>query len=260
MTDPNHHLARWEPPVADSITTTDRTPPGPVSTVPIIVGTEFDPPLAQTLAHALNRTGMGNILTDANSELDSSPWYRNLPRLTGVRPILTIENERYSVDELPDWPEGSIRDFRPARIELDLDLRLNGHRVPGHGSVIGIDTDLILASPVDSWIGEVRALVTPDTTLAVHELVEILRHAYFSPGDSFEAGPWDRQLEEFRVHANHIAHRTLADEDTAIRESLIAALKNDLLWLIPSKRRIEITIDERRRVDVRISPPSSGEG
>ena len=260
MTDRTHLLARWEPPVADTIATTNRTPPGPVSTVPIIVDTELDPPLAQTLAHALNRAGMGNILTDANSELDSCPWYRNLPRLTGVRPIVTIENERYSVDQLPDWPEGSIRDFRPERIGLDLDFRLNGHRVPGHGSVIGIGTDLILASPVDSWIGEVRALVTLDTALTAHELVEILRHAYFSPGDSFEAGPWDRQLEEFSVQAEHIAHRTLADEDTAIRESLIAALKGDLLWLIPSKRRIEITIDEKRRVDVRISPPPSREG
>ena len=256
MTNPTHLLARWEPPVADAITTTDRTPPGPVATVPIIVDTEFDPPLAQTLAHALNRAGMGNILTDSNSELDSYPWYRNLPRLTGVRPIVTLEDGRYSVDELPHRPEGSIRDLRPEGIGLDLDLRLNGHRLPGSGSVIGIQTDLILASPEDTWIGEVRALVTPDTNLAVHELVEILRHAYFSPGDSLEAGPWDRQLDDFCLHARHLARQTLADDDTAACETLVEALKNELLWLIPDGRRTEITIDENRHVDVRISPCS----
>ena len=40
-------------------------------------------------------------------------------------------------------------------------------------------------------------------------------------GGNFEAGPWDQQLEQFNVHALHIDHRTLAEDNTATRESRV---------------------------------------
>ena len=250
-----HLLGRWEAPVADAIATTDRTPRGPVAQAPIVVEAELDPPIAQTIVHALERADMANILSTPNAELDTYPWYRELPRLLDVRPTITIAGERYSPDEIPDRPEGGVHDHRPERIALDLDLELNGRPYPGFGSIIGIETDLILLSPAESWIDEVRALVTPDATLLAHELVDILRYAYFAPGDSLEAGPWGNQLDEFLFHARHVAHRTLADEDTARRETITEALNNELLWLIPDGRRTDITIDENGRVDVRFAAP-----
>ena len=248
-------LRRWEPPVADAISTLDRTPPGPPADHPIIVEAELEPPIAHTLVHTIKCASMDNILCAPDPALNADLTYRDLPRLVDVRPTVTINAKRYSLEEIPDRPNGAIRDHRPEHIGLELHLQLNGNPYPGFGSLIAIETDLLLVSPQDTWIGDVRALVTPDTTLPALELVDILRAAYFDPGDSFEAGPWDRQLKQFTVHARHIAHRTLADDDTATRESLVDALKNDLLWLIPLGRRVEITIDERRRVDVRLATP-----
>ena len=209
-----------------------------------------EPPEAQALWRAAERTGVAKRLFEADRRLEGYGWYDGLDRVTGIDTEVTTNGRAWPLDRFPaparTGPAVAPLPERPDAIRMMLAVK----PANGRDRTFDLPADLAFAGEAWSWVGEALPLVTKDSALEPHRLAELLRLGFFSSSDDADADSRETQAVRFDEEALHIATRLLCSEDSALVLSIAEAVRRDLFWLVPHGRKVEISI---ARPDVRVT-------
>ena len=248
---PPQVLRPWRPAIADVDDWREPPKPAPAGDDALVMACDPEPPEAQALWRAAERTGMAERLFEADRRLEGYEWYDRLDRVTGIDTEVTDgDGKTWPLHEYP-VPErtGAAAAPLPARpnaIRMALSARTSG----GRNRTLHLPADLAFAGEAWSWVGEALPLVTKDSTLEPRRLAEMLHAAFFSASDDADADSPETQAVRFDEEALHIATRLLCSEDSALEISIAETVQRELFWLVPHNRKVEISIT---RPDVRVT-------
>ena len=107
-------------------------------------------------------------------------------------------------------------------------------------------TDLAFAGEAWSSVDRSLPLVTDGSDISSQELADILRDAFFSPSDDIDADSRETQETQFEQEARHLATRLLESDEEAIRNSIANVVAEELFWLIPRDRGVDISVRGRK--------------
>ena len=216
----------------------------------LVMACDPEPPEAQALWRAAERTGVASRLFEADRRLEGYGWYDALDRVTAVNIQAAADGEWMAVGDypLPERPglRAAVLPARPAAIRIELRVRPSS----GPSATLDLATDLAFAGEAWSWVEDALPLVTADSALQPHELAGLLAAGFFSPSEEADADSWETQRDRFDESALHLATRLLLSDDAACRTSLAEAVRRELLWLCPQDRAVDIRI---RRPDVSVT-------
>ena len=243
-------LRPWRPSVAD--VDDWREPPRLTAADhdSLVMACDSEPPEAQALWRAAERAGIASRLFEADSRLDGYGWYDGLDRVTGIAIQVAADGKWMPLGDwpMPDKDRGGAAPLppRPASIRIELAVR----PASGPASTLDLPADLVFAGEAWSWLDDAMPLVTADSALQPHALVELLRASFFSASDDADSDSYETQRDRFDESALHLATRLLLSDDEAARNSIAEAVRRELIWLCPRDRTVDITV---RRPDVSVT-------
>ena len=248
--EPAPALLPWRPAVADPDRPADRPPLVPVHDGAMVMAAELDAPQAQALHRALVRAGLDARVLAPEPRLAGAGWYERLPRIRAVALRVTVGGVTCPLDAVPEREEGALCELRPEAVAFDLHL---AYPYTDRSPVMILDADLAFAGPEGAFVDEARPLVTGASDLDPETLAALIRAAYFCPSDAPDADAWATQAARADDRARRLAWAVLASEDEARRRAIAHAVTSDLAWLLPTDRRVDITV-EHGRAAVAIGP------
>ncbi len=244
-------LPYWQPAESDNdIRLVDR----PESTVDdnTILVDDFEPYIAQPLAHALAGHPLRPRLAEPHPAYKGYAWYDALPVLTHPRfHARTGETEIVIGAGQPDPPLKTH--LKADAIELRFDIARGAERT-GHATpaivAFGCDDDIWFDT-----IEHLRIAWTGDT-LTPDDLVDLLEKVAFCPSDDSGADSWETQYDYFLREARSLATEILLGKDAAICDQFRDAIAR-LGWLIPKGRTLRITAAGGEAISVHLDPPQA---
>ena len=243
-------LLSWRPAVADPDCPADAPAPVAVHDGAMVMEAELDPPQAQALHRALVRAGLDARVLAPEPRLAGAGWYERLPRIRDVAVRVTVGGIVHPLDAVPERAEGALREPRPQALAFDLHL---AYPYSDRSPLMTLDADLAFAGSEGAFVDEARPLVTGASDLDPETLAALVRAAYFCPSDAPDADAWPTQAARADDRARRLAWSVLASEDEARRRAIAHAVTSELAWLLPTDRRVDITV-ERGRAAVAIGP------
>ena len=251
---PPAELRPWRPGLAD--VDDWREPPKlrPVGPDALLMACDPEPPEAQALGRAAERSGIASRLFEPDRRLEGYAWYDAIERIANIHAEASVGRRPYALDRYPvpertGAPEAPLP-HRPDAIRMSLTVRSG----TGVGRILDLDTDVAFAGEAWSRVGDALPLVTAGSDIEPFQLMQLLRAAYFSASDDADADSWERQRDVFEQEAHHIATRLLVSDDAARRSSIADAVTRELFWLIPHDRGAEISVRDRK-VTVTLGDP-----
>ena len=251
LTPPPEVLRPWRPAIADIDDWREPPKPAPASRDALVMACDPEPPEAQALWRAAERAGLADRLFDADRRLEGYGWYDRLDRVTGIDTEVTeADGTAWPLHEFP-VPERTGASSaplatRPDSIRMTLAIETAG----GRGRTLGLPADLAFAGEAWDWVCNALPLVTMDSTLEPHRLVELLRFAFFAVSDDVDADSRETQAMRFDEDALHIATKLLCSEDSALELSIAETVRREIFRLVPNNRKVEISIT---RPDIRVT-------
>ena len=243
-------LSPWRPGTADVDDWRDPPNLAPARADALVMGCDPEPPEAQALWRAAERAGIASRLFENDRRLDGYGWYAALDRVTGIAVEVTLDGKRHVLDDIPlperTGPTAAELPPRPEAIRITLAVR----PATGRCRTLDIPADVIFAGEAWSWLDDAVPLVTADSALQPHELAALLRNGFFSPSDDFDADSRETQRDRFDEDALHLSTRLLLSDDDACRQSIVEAVRRQLMWFAPHDRAVDIRI---RRPDVTVT-------
>ena len=244
-------LRPWRPSVANVDDWCDPPKLAAVGQDALVMDCDPEPPEAQALWRAADRSGVAPRLFEADRRLDGYAWYGTLDRATAIAVEVTLDGRRHALDDIPlperTGPTAAELPPRPDAVRIELAVRA----ADGPADARGLPADLAFAGEAWSWLNDALPLVTADSALQPHELAVLLRNGFFSPSDDSGADSYETQLDRFDEDALHLATRLLLSDDEACRTSIAEAVRRELMWLVPGDRAVDIRI---RRPDITVTP------
>ena len=243
-------LRPWRPSFADVDDWREPPKPAAAGHEALVAIHDPEPPEAQALWRAAERSGVASRLFEADRRLKGYDWYDALDRVTEMAVLVAADGKWTALDDYP-VPESSrvpvpLLPSRPAAIRIELEIR----PPQGPARTLDLPADVVFAGEAWSWLGDAMPLVTVDSALQPHALAQLLRAAFFSPSDEVDADSWETQRDRFDEEALHLAARLLLSDDEASRSSIAEAVRRELIWLCPRDRTVEITV---RRPDIAVT-------
>lgn len=219
-----------------------------VAGVPMVLVPNEEPHIEQCAGRVLcNALPLGGVLVREVAGFEGYCWYDALARVSALS--FSVESDAgiysYSSDTL--LPEG-IESGRVARIMLDVAVKSSRGAV-GEDDRYSLPADVLIA-PDEGWYADLdqTAILLPhDSSIAPHELASLIEDACFSPGEDAGDDSWETQRSYFEKRARHVANNLLLGEDAAILERICAVIRDEVCWLVPEGRRVEI-VAERGKV------------
>ena len=211
---------------------------------------ELDAPEGQALHRALVRAGLDARVLAPEARLAGAGWYERLPRIRAVAVRVTLGGVTRPLDAVPERADGALRAPRPEALAFELHL---AYPYTDRSPVMTLDADLAFAGPEGAHLDEVRPLVTGASDLDPETLAALVGAAYFCPSDAPDADAWATQAARADDRARRLAWAVLASEDEARRRAIAHAVSSELAWLLPTDRRVDITV-EHGRAAVAIGP------
>ena len=96
--------------------------------------------------------------------------------------------------------------------------------------------------------------VTAHIDIDAEELARLLRHAYFRPCQDTDVDCYATQSDRFDAEALHMALQHVASADEATRTAIARAVLQDIHWLMPKGRAVDIAV-RGDHVLVKLGPP-----
>ncbi len=243
-------LRPWRPAVADPDRPADPPAPVAVHDGAMVMEAELDAPEGQALHRALVRAGLAARVLAPEHRLAGAGWYERLPRIRDVAARVTVGGVTSPLDAVPERADGALREPRPEAVAFDLHLT---YPYTDRRPVMTLDADLAFAGPEGAFVDEARPLVTGTSDLDPETLAALVCAAYFCPSDAPDADAWATQAARANDRARRLAWSVLASEDEARRRAIAHAVTSELAWLLPTDRRVDITV-EHGRAAVAIGP------
>ncbi|PKP94699.1 MAG: ATP-binding protein [Alphaproteobacteria bacterium HGW-Alphaproteobacteria-16] len=210
----------------------------PVTNTPMGIINEFLCDIEQAAAQVL-REGreLGFRPVRPLPAFEGYRWYDTLPRVTEIAFNVVRDGEslRFDANGLDphDWKSGRV----PA-ITMNVTIDCSGE-TEDDLVVHSFPLDMLVRCQEDNYPEEAVIFVREDASVTPDALVSLLEACCFSyRGD--EDG-WDCAYEGFISEARHVAARLLLGEEAALIERLRTTIREELLWMIPAGRRLELT-------------------
>ena len=235
-------LRPWRPPVADIDNWLAGPSPEPLPADALVMDTEHEPPEAQALWRAAERSGTAPRLFEADRRFQGYAWYDALPRIKDVSTDVAAGGEARPLEDFQAPPERSGPSNKPFPRPDAIRMSLAVEGPEGTSETIALDADLAFAGEAWAWLADVRPLVTAGSAIEPAELADVLRDAWFSPSDEADADSWETQRARFEEEALHLAIGLLCSEEEALRRTIACTVRRELFWLIPRDRAVTITV------------------
>ena len=280
---PPAELRPWVPAIAD---VDNWTPPGslaPVGPDTVVVVYDGDPPETQAFYRAAQRAGLTPRLFESDRCLEGYGWYNALPRLTDVRTEIQIDGAILSRTELyrrfldaerardlhasrlaqgcaqqeggaqqGDCPPQEASSPQEDRAEAIV-MRAEIVRPDGEKDVIPVPADVALLGE-GVYVEYAWPVIVSGSDIGAEDLAKLLRHAFFCPFDDSDADSYATQLRSFEIEALRLAVQHVASADEATRAVIARAVWQEIHWLMPKDRHVNIAV-RGNDVFVKLGPP-----
>ena len=252
-------LRPWVPPTAEA-EACDDPPIGrfrPVGPDALVVEYEADPPATQPFYRAARRANLAPRLFAADRRLAGYDWYDRLPRLTGVTAHIDIDGVTYTEETLQRRfreARGNGAPFPPRdRVErIVMTVDISGP--DGTRSLSPYPADVVFLDACSGWLSDTQPVIAADSDIDAEDLARLLRHAYFRPCRDIDVDCYATQSDRLDAEALHIALQHVASADEATRTAIARAVLQDIHWLMPKDRAVDIAV-RGEHVLVKLGPP-----
>ena len=252
-------LRPWVPPSAEA-EADDDAPIGryrPVGADALVVEYEADPPTTQPFYRAARRAKLAPRLFAADRRMAGYDWYDRLPRLTGVTAHIDIDGLTYTEETLQ-------RRFREARDEGNpFGPRDRVERIVMTVILSGPDdtrsssrypADVVFLDACSGWLSDAQPVIAAGSDIDAEELARLLRHAFFRPCRAIDVDCYATQSDRFDAEALRMALQHVASADEATRTAIARAVLQEIHWLMPKDRTVDIAV-RGDHVLVKLGPP-----
>ena len=257
--EPPAELCPWVPPSAEA-DAEDRGSIGrfhPVGPDALVVEYKADPPATQPFHRAARRAGLSPRLFEANRRLAGYAWYDRLPRLTGMTAHVHVDGADCTLETL----EQRFSDAHGNGASCDSSDRVE--RIVFTVDIAGSDgtqcsrqypADVVFLDPDSGWLSDAEPVIAADSDIDAEDLAKLLRLAYFVPCRDIDADSYDTQSNRFDDEAMHMAMQHVASADEATRAAISRAVWQEVHWLMPKGRDVDIAV-RGEHVLVKLGPP-----
>ncbi len=143
-------------------------------------------------------------------------------------------------------PQGDRADAIVMRAEI---VRSDGEK-----DVIPVPADVALLGD-GGYVEYAYPVLVSGSDIDAEDLAELLRHAFFCPHDDSDADSHATQLRFFEIEALQLAVKHVASADEATRAVIARAVWQEIHWLMPKDRSVNIAV-HGDDVFVKLGPPS----
>ena len=252
-------LRPWVPPSAECEAAND-PPVGqfrPVGPDALVVEYQADPPATQPFYRAARRAHLAPRLFAPDRRLAGYGWYDRLPRLTGVTAHIDFDGVTHTQETLQQRfrkARGKGAPFDPCdrveRIVMTVDIA----GPDGTRSSSRYPADFVFLDACSGWLSDAHPLIAADSDIDAEDLARLLRHAYFRPCQDIDVDCYATQGDRFDAEALHMALQHVASADEATRTAIARAVWQDIHWLMPKGRTVDIAV-RGENVLVKLGPP-----
>ena len=275
---PPAELRPWVSAIAD---VDNWTRPGsltPVGPDTVVVVYDPDPPETQPFYRAAQRAGLTARLFESDRRLEGYDWYDALPRLTEVYTEIQIDGAILSPQDLyrrfldaernrdrhasrlaqgcaPKEDGSPQGDCSPQGDRAEaIVMRAEITRLDGDKDVIPVPADVAFLGDF-GYVEYAWPVIASGSNISAEDLAELLRHAYFCPSDDSDADSYATQLRAFEIEALRLAVQHVASADEATRAVIKRAVWQEIHWLMPKDRQVNIAV-HGNDVFVKLGPPA----
>ena len=269
---PPAELRPWVPPTADVDNWTRPGSLAPVGPDTVVVLYDADPPETQPFYRAAHRAGLTPRLFESDRCLEGYGWYDALPRLTDVRTEIQIDGATHTHTDLHRrfLDAERIRDRYASRLAQEgcapqgdcspqgdradaIVMRAEITRSDGNKDVIPVPADVALLGD-GGYVEYACPMIVSGSDIDAEDLAELLRHAFFCPSDDSDVDSHATQLRSFEIDALRLAMKHVASADEATRAVIARAVWQEIHWLMPRDRAVNIAV-HGDDVFVKLGPP-----
>ena len=287
---PPAELRPWVPVTADVDNWTRPGSLAPVGPDTVVVLYDADPPETQPFYRAAQRAGLTARLCESDRRLEGYGWYDALPRLTDVRTEIQIggailsqqdlyrrfhdaerTRDRYASRLAQEGcaPHGGCAQQEGASPQGDcapqgdrspqedraeaIVMRAEITRPDGKKDVIPVPADVAFLGDF-GYVEYAWPVTVSGSDIGAEDLADLLRYAYFCPKDDSDVDSYATQLRSFEIEALGLAMKHLASADEATRAVIARAVWQEIHWLMPKDRHVNIVV-HGNDVFVKLGPP-----
>ena len=223
---PDAKLTPWQPKYADDYSPYYREPaPARVGTNAVIV--RIEAPGAQTQALYRAVGGDRNRLFEREPAFEGYAWYDALPMADELLTEVVRNDETFIIEE-------TIAAGRHVRRGKAKSIRMR--LVAAGQEVAGYDADVAFGDRQDGDPADTEPIVTETSECTVKELSELMFNAVFNP----EEDEWTK--DDCWERCDEVARTLVLDSETALRDTLRAAVDRRLESLVPEGRTVTIVV------------------
>ena len=128
-------------------------------------------------------------------------------------------------------------------------------RPDGSKDVIPVPADVALVGE-GGFVEYAYPVIVSAGDIGAEDLAELLRQAFFCPLDDSDVDSYATQLRSFEIEALRLAVQHVASADEATRAVIARAVWQEIHWLMPKDRHVNIAV-RGNDVFVKLGPPSS---
>ena len=132
-------------------------------------------------------------------------------------------------------------------------MRAEITRPDGDKDIIAVPADVAFLGDF-GYVEYAWPVIVSGSDISAEDLAELLRHAYFCPSDDSDADSYATQLRSFEIEALHLAVKHVASADEATRAVIQRAVWQEIHWLMPKDRHVNIAV-HGNDVFVKLGPP-----
>ncbi len=270
---PPAELRPWVPAIADVDNWTRPGSLAPVGPDTLVVVYDADPPETQPFYRAAQRAGLTPRLFESDRCLEGYDWYDALPRLTEVYTEIQIDGAILSPQDLYRrfLDAERNRDRHASRLAQEgcapqedcspqedraeaIVMRAEITWPDGDKDVIPVPADVVFLGDF-GYVEYAWPVIVSGSDISAEDLAKLLRHAYFCPSDDSDADSYATQLRAFEIEALRLAVQHVASADEATRAVIKRAVWQEIHWLMPKDRQVNIAV-HGNDVFVKLGPPA----
>lgn len=231
-------LECWHPPVADIWA--GCTPKLVDARDAVIIGA-MEPPIAQPLARALNKSPTGLQFCAEKPAYVGYAWYDAMSRLTEPQFRVRHGDEETLICEANSLPAMASH-LKADSIDAEFEIVGADGVLP-----FRISTDVAFGTDANAWDGLEAARVAwvEAESLTAGDLVDLLDAAWFCASDDAECDSYDSQRRYFEDEAHELAVELMHGRDAAICDQ-VRRLLDTHRWLLPQGRSLRILASKDR--------------
>ena len=214
----------------------------------IIMNADISIPDQHTLDRAAKQAGISDMLFHPDDRLAGYDWYDRLTRANRVSITVTDEQgQQHDLEEIRS--SGTpLENQRPQGITVNVET----NAIDDSGCVVNISmpVDVAFQNDDDPLMDDVMPLVTPESEIKPHELVDLMLDAFFFPGEDYSDDSFETQEQNHQEAYEKTAIELLESKDEAIVASISNIVSRHIQHEIPLGITATIKISRLGKTEV----------